>query len=107
MNPQQIANFAARGATMGVSVQGTSVIFRGMTMNIRISAAPPAFDLGSGGFSQKQNWRLRFPASITPAPAALEKVKDVASGKTFVIRGVIPANISPLAAEHIAEAEWQ
>lgn len=107
MNPQQIANFAARGAAMGISAQGTSVIFRGVTMNIRISTAPPALDLVSGGFSQKQNWRLRFPASITPPPAALEKVKDVASGKTFVIRGVVPATISPLAAEHIAEAEWQ
>lgn len=107
MNRSQIASFAARGARAATESQGTLVLFRGKTMRVRISTAPPELDLESGGFSQKQNWRLRFPGSIQPAPAALETVKDVTSGKTYVLRGVIPAGGSALAAEHIAEAEWQ
>ena len=92
---------------MAAESQGTLVVFRGQTLRIRISTAPPSLDLAAGGFSQKQNWRLRFPASVRPAPAVLETVKDQASGKTYVIRGVVPANSSALSAEHIAEAEWQ
>jgi hypothetical protein len=92
---------------MAAETQGTLVLFRGQQIRIRISTSAPSLDLVSGGFSQKQNWRLRFPGTITPAPTALEKVKDVASGKTYVIRGVVPANSNALASEHIAEAEWQ
>jgi len=107
MNRNQTQRFAARGAAMAADLQGQLVLFRGHQIRVRISTAPPSLDLASGGFSQKQSWRLRFPGTISPAPAVLETVKDVASGKTYVIRGVVPANSSALAAEHIAEAEWQ
>ena len=107
MNRDQIRRFAARGAALASDTQGTLVEFRGRTLRVRISTAPPALDLDSGGFSQKQNWRIRFPGSVTPAPAVLETVKDKASGKTYILRGVVPAGSSALASEHIADAEWQ
>lgn len=107
MNRDQIRRFASRGAAKATETQGTLVVFRGRTIRVRISTAPPALDLASGGFSQKQNWRLRFPGNVTPPPAPLETVQDKASGKTYVIRGVLPAGMNALSTEHIVEAEWQ
>lgn len=92
---------------MAADTQGTLVEFRGRTLRVRISTAPAALDLDSGGFSQKQNWRIRFPGTLMPAPSVLETVKDKASGRTYVLRGVVPAGMSALSSEHIADAEWQ
>jgi hypothetical protein len=107
MNRDQIRRFAARGAALASETQGTLVIFRGKKIRVRISTAPPSLDMASGGFSQKQSWRLRIAGTICPAPKVLETLKDVATGRTYVIRGCIAAGSSPLACEHIAEAEWQ
>ena len=107
MNRDQISRFASRGAAVASETQGTLVRFRGETLRKRISPTAPTLDLDEGGFSPRQQWKLRFPASVLPVPAALEKVVEISSGRTFVLTGVIPAGVNALSAEHVATAEWQ
>ena len=107
MNPHAIQDLARRGVETGNCVQGIRVQFRGKEIRVRVSQDAPTLDLTPGGFSPKQLWKIRFSSRIQPPPSEGEKVKNLRTGKTYVVTGVIPADDNSSCAEHMATATWQ
>jgi hypothetical protein len=105
MNAQSLARFSRTAARQRAQLFAISVLFRGETIQIPRPTENPSLDLESGGYQQKATYRLRFPASITPPPAAKEVIVEIATGKKYHVATCIPATgDSPNAAEHIVEA---
>lgn len=81
-------------------------------MRVLISQSPAALSLESGGFRTAATWRMRFPATLQPAPGFLnsttgeahEEITEVGTGRKFYVVSCIPAPAaSANAQEHIAE----
>lgn len=92
---------------------GVPIIFRGEVMRALISPGQPDMSLETGGFRHGASWRLRFPASVQPAPGFLgsddgtarEEITELGTGRKFYVTGCIPAPAdSANAHEHIVEA---
>ncbi len=108
-----LASFSSRAAEQRLKKHGVPVIFRGETMRVLISQGQPDVSLETGGFRYGATWRIRFPASLQPAPGFLgstegtakEEITEVGSGRKFYVTGCIPAPPdSAVAHEHIVEA---
>lgn len=108
-----LASFSRRAAESRLQKHGVPVIFRGETMRVLLSQGQPDMSLESGGFRHGATWRLRFPATLQPAPGFLgseegtakEEITEVGTGRKFYVTGCIPAPAdSEVAHEHIVEA---
>jgi hypothetical protein len=96
---------AGKAAAQRFDLMGVDVEFRGATVRVLISPDAPSLDLATGGFHTKQLWKIRMPATISPAPAPLERI-TTASGRYYVVTSCIPATGAPQSREHVVQAEW-
>lgn len=100
-----------------MALHGVEVRFRGETIRVLLSPGQPGMDLQTGGLSTTASWRLRFPATLQPAPGFLgraagssgivaEPITEIATGRKFFVTSCIPAPPDSAAAqEHIVEAQ--
>ena len=109
-----LASFSRRAAEQRLKKHGVPIIFRGETLRVLLSQGQPDVSLETGGFRHGGTWRLRFPASLQPAPGFLgnsegkarEEITEISTGRKFYVTGCIPAPAdSAVAQEHIVEAK--